>query len=299
MKTSLFRETITCLADWGRVFQSREVFTPMIDAILARHDLERAPIENCTPGSNAVFKVGRYILKIFAPEESEIGGERDYLAERFGIARANALGVPAPKLYASGEFDDKYTFRYLVLEYFEGRSLADISDDLGDAERRAIGRQLRAAVKLMDTPCERFNDHELFSEFHERKWEVFPERFRAERKRYLEAHAPSLFVFCHGDLNPDNIIVGDDLEIRIIDFADALLAPPELELAATICGAFNFDRAYVDGFLGEYDRAEVVERLLYGLLLHDYGANIIREDVGKPSEIVSLNVLRERLTERL
>lgn len=84
----------------------------------------------------------------------------------------------------------------------------------------------------------------------------------------------------------------EDEEIYIIDFADALIAPIELELADIIWDGFKFDGDYGKGFMGVYNKKiELAEKLLYGLLIHDYGANIICDNIGMPDKIQSLDDL--------
>lgn len=40
---------------------------------------------------------------------------------------------------------------------------------------------------------------------------------------------------------------------------------------------------------------ELTEKCMKGLLIHDYGAVIIKANFGKPSEIKDLDVLKERI----
>lgn len=298
----LFNHNINHLKDWAGIFQDKAVFAPLVKEIFRRHGLDFTGIDSCTPGSNAVFRSGGFIVKIFAPEESEIGGENDFLTERFGLRRAAQLGIPAPGLYAEGVIDDAYIFRYLLLEYVEGKSLATCCANMTGAERRRIGRSLREIVDRMDVPCEPFNSHALFGKAAEARWEAFPEEFREERTAYLNERRAEPAVYVHGDLNPDNILIRPDVRLCLIDFADALLAPIELELAGLLCDGFRFDPDYLEGFLGEASRraedrraAKLSESLLFGLLIHDYGVNIIRDNIGAPERISSLKMLRERL----
>ena len=100
-------------------------------------------------------------------------------------------------------------------------------------------------------------------------------------------------------------------------------APIELEFASLLCDGFRFDADYLAGFLDveeafrqetfrnaarekkilkresrekEGRREEkLAESLLFGLLIHDYGVNIIRDNIGAPERIPSLKTLRERL----
>ena len=196
----LFHETIANLADWGRVFQNRALFEPLAREIFARCGLPFPGLENCLPGSNAVFGAGPYILKIFAPEQSRIGGEAEFAAEVYGLRRAEELGVPAPRVLASGTVCDRYVFRWLLLERIVGQPPRAGQD----ARWEALGRQLRAHVERLDTPCAPFDDRPLRRPLAEARWELFSETFRREREAFLEGWRPE-HVFVHGDLNSDNL----------------------------------------------------------------------------------------------
>ena len=51
----------------------------------------------------------------------------------------------------------------------------------------------------------------------------------------------------------------------------------------------------MDGYFGEYDAVKLAEKCFDGLMLHDFGYNIIRCNLGRIDEIKSLAVLKERL----
>ena len=82
--SALFKEENFDWTSWGKVFQAAESFGPLIKYIFKLHKLPFSSIEHCTPGTNAVFKVGSYIIKIFAPNESGMDTDSDYNTELFG-----------------------------------------------------------------------------------------------------------------------------------------------------------------------------------------------------------------------
>lgn len=293
---NLFAAKINGWSSWGMIFQSVKDFEPLIKYIFSRHSLPFTGIEQCTPGTNAVFKVGGLVAKIFAPQESGMDTEWDYETELFGIERANRLGISAPQLLASGIVEDKYAFRYMVMEYISGNSLGQLESVITDSEKVKYAKLIREITFKMNTPCERFNGCDIVKRAqHCKRWNTFPLSFQYERSDYLKKYKVKNPVYVHGDLNPDNVLVDTAGKLYIIDFADAVLAPPEYELAALICELFCFEKPYMDGYFGKYDAAELAEKCFEGILLHDFGYDIIRCNLGCIDEITSLAELKERL----
>jgi aminoglycoside phosphotransferase (APT) family kinase protein len=239
-----------------------------------------------------VFKVGDLVVKIFAPKESGFETESDYQTELFGIARANRLGVSAPQLLASGRLEDKYEFPYLVMEYISGEFFDRRNGGMTDGQKREFAQQLRTITDRLNTPCERFNGHDVVKRALAcKRWCKFPASFQAERHEYLRNYKLTDPVYVHGDLTSDNVLINARGQLYIIDFADAVLAPVEYELASIICQVFSFEGPYLDAYFGEYGAARVAEQCFVGLLLHEFGAEIIWYSLGEVAEMANLAVL--------
>lgn len=138
----LFNNDICDWTSWGRVFHSIKAFESLIQHIFTKEKIYFDKIEQCKPGTNAVYKVNNYVIKIYAPEESGINTDSDYYTEIFGIQRANALGIAIPKLVAKGTVEDKYKFRYLIMDYINGQTLGDIENTLSDKQKMVIGQKI-------------------------------------------------------------------------------------------------------------------------------------------------------------
>ena len=293
--TNLFTAYINGWESWGKVFQSIKAFGPLIKHIFKRHKLPFTKVENCTPGTNAVFKVGNYIIKIFAPKETGLDTDRDYETERFGMERANRLGVFVPELIAIGCVEHKYFFKYFIMEYVSGSSLGELEGSLTDREKYRYAAQLRAITHKLNTPCEDFNGIDVLKRAKKcQSWSDFPQSFQEQRLEYLNNMKISSPVYVHGDLNPDNVLISEEGKLYIIDFADAVMAPAEYELAA-LCELFSFEKPYMDGYFNQYDISELTEKFFNGLIIHDFGLNIISCKFGDIREIDSLNELRKKL----
>jgi len=291
----LFTRHIASWDDWGKVYQSIPAFRDLIAHIFAKENLPMAEIGQLEPGTNAVFRVGGYVVKIFAPNESGMDQTLDLQTELFAIQRANALGIAAPKLIAHGFVQDKYRFAYLIMEFIEGKMM--LEDDVKRMPNQAkyeFGRKLRTITDKMNTPCECFNGIDIVNdEDRWERWRKFPVRFQTERRDYLASHAFGASVFVHGDLNGDNILMTAQGDLAIIDFADAVLAPVEYE-HALVAATFDFDKAFLRGYF-ENDTANLDERCFHGILIHAFGGDIVAERICGPEEITGLERLREKI----
>jgi len=182
------------------------------------------------------------------------------------------------------------------MEYISGGSFGQLRSGMTDNEKMKYARQLREITDRLNTPCERFNAYNVVNRaLNCERWNRFPLSFQYERKEYLKKYKITTPVYVHGDLNPDNVLIDIKGKLYIIGFTDAVLAPSEYELPAIVCELFRFEKSYMDGYFGEYDAVELVEKCFDGLMLHDFGYNIIRCNFGHIDEITSLAVLKERL----
>ncbi len=292
----LFNNDICDWTSWGQVFHKVEAFELLIQHIFTQEKICFLKIEQCNPGTNAVFKIGNYVIKIYAPKESGMNTESDYYTEIFGMERASALGIAVPKLVAKGTVEDKYNFRYLIMDYIDGQALGDIRDTLSNEHKMMIGRKLRSITDKINTQCQTFNNIDIIDrELSNDRWNIFKDSFNNERIKYLKELVLENEVYVHGDLNPDNVLISENGSVYIIDFADALLAPSEYELAAIICDLFNFDSAYMKGYFVEQNIEDITDLCLKGLLIHDFGSNIIRCNLGNIDEITTIKALKYKL----
>lgn len=293
----LFTSEIRDWATWSNVFNSTAAFAPLVSCILKKGGLPDVPPVNTTPGTNAVFKCGVTVVKIFAPAESGMDCVSDFAAELSGLEHAASRGVTAPRILGSGVIDDKYAFRYFVMEYVDGCDFGDVRDSLNDAQKYAAGRRFRDITDRLDVPCRRFNDVDFLKRALEcRCFDSFPDSFRRERIDRLGQYSGG-GVFVHGDLNPDNIIVKEDDSLSLIDFADAIIAPRAYEDVVLMCETFKLEKPYLDGYFDGITADAAADLCVYGLLIHDFGANIIRDNFGEPESFASVGALREKIRE--
>ena len=290
----IFTTVIDGWDTWCKIFHSVEVWEPLINFILAKENLPVSKIENLHPGSNAVFKSRDYVVKIFAPPELGFYGDTNYKTEKFALDFAYSHGVPVPKLVACGEINDKYDFPFMVMDYIDGVDFNVYSEKFTDDEKFEFGKRLRKITDAMNKPCEDFNGIDVIhNSDRDKRWKKFSARFKTERLEYLYSHDFGEKVFVHGDLCYDNFVIDKKGDIYILDFADAVMAPVCYEYALVSC-LFHFDEAYLRGYFGEYKTDEIVDICFDGILIHEFGMEIIM-DFAKVEEIDCLNDLRDKL----
>jgi thiamine kinase-like enzyme len=296
----LFNGEINNWQEWSGVFQSISSFSSLIEFIFTKENLPFTEIKHLTPGTNAVFKVGNNVVKIFAPHESGIDQTFDLQTELFAIKRVNRLGIPAPKFIAEGIIEDKYRFAYMITEYVDGVEFSEIVNIMTDDEKTNIGRKLRTLTDAMNTPCEPFNNIDVINDKGRyRRWDKYPKKFKEERISYVKSNDFGEKVFIHGDLCGDNILLDSGSEIYIIDFADAVLAPKIYEQALVAVELFNLDTVFLRGYFDGYSIDELIELCFNGLLIHDFGGDIVNNHIGRFYEIDSLGKLKEMLVQKI
>lgn len=297
MTNHLFQFDIHDWSTWGEVYCSKEEFTPLIQYIFECEGLEFEALENCKPGTNGVFRVGEYVVKVFVPLESGYDSLPDYRAELFAMERANEVGVSVPKLIAKGQIQDKYLFRYLIMECVKGENLGEIKDTLGREQKLEIGKKLRDIVRGWATPCENFNGVDAIGRtLRSKRWEEASDEIKNAQKRFLEGLKKESFVFVHGDLTEDNLMVDQSGKLTVIDFADSLIAPGIYEDMTLICDAFHFDRDFLEGYYGNISTEELTEKCMGAILCHEYGYHVVKSMFGP---VADLRELRDKIVEQL
>ncbi|MGI6665700.1 MAG: aminoglycoside phosphotransferase family protein [Christensenellaceae bacterium] len=282
MSKYLFQEKIENWDDWGDVFQSIAVFTPLIKHIFEKHNLAKSiSISHLTPGTNAVFAVNEtYVIKIFAPKESGIGDAGSPKREMMAQAYAEAQGILTPKTLAKGMIKDKYDFFYAITERLTGQEFHLAMQQMTNKEKRQYGAEIRKITDALH--------HEksqavipridlLAQTLGNQRWREISPLLAAELKALAETLDLTAGVLNHGDLNEDNILVSPTGALYVIDFGDAVIAPAYYELPPIVFELFREDKTLIAAFLGKDDRQLFFENLTCGLALHDFGGDIIAQ----------------------
>ncbi len=279
----LFWETLQNWADWGRVFADWAAFAPLVREIFRRNGLPMGEVRALPPGTNAVFRVGDLVVKIYAPAETGVGQELGRESEVQAMRAAAAVGVHTAGVVAAGELADRYAFSYLVTRFVSGAALGDVVREGSAAERRAIGRELGEVARRLHgaspAACPACAV-DLFARSQDNpRWDMVPPALARE----LLARAKTVWarrdrrVLVHADLTGENVLRLPSGEFAVLDFGDAVLAPACVELPSLVLEGLAADADAAAGVFGGWDAADAVEALLDGLSLHDFAGNLVRD----------------------
>lgn len=302
--TPLFTRVIDGWDAWSRVYCDVAAFEPLVRAIYAREGLS-APeaVENTTPGTNAVFRCGDTVIKLFAPEASGFDPAHDFAVESAMLRFAQKNSIPASDLLRIGRVEDAYTFRYLIMRFVEGEEAGNALQSLSVEDKRRFAASMRGLLDRLHQP-----ERDLLPpvDLKARALDNFrlltlPERLTRDIRARIKALCWTDEVLVHGDITGENVLLDTGGKPVLIDFADSVLAPVWYEWPALVFELFRSDRELTRAFIGNTPVPLFVNALLDGLALHDFGANIIAEYAARealPLEAIpTLESLAARLTQ--
>jgi aminoglycoside phosphotransferase (APT) family kinase protein len=157
------------------------------------------------------------------------------------------LGFPSPRVCASGGPDDGLGRAFLIMDRARGRSL-ERSRSRREAVRRSLAYPRVCAevmLRLHATPLEPvmarlsaagIDTRELSLDFVLAQMAELaravgdPELSRSLERLERTRPAERTRVLCHCDVNPNNVLVADDGSWSLIDWTDARLGEPELDV---------------------------------------------------------------------
>jgi tRNA A-37 threonylcarbamoyl transferase component Bud32 len=300
--SSVFVEEIRDWDTWGKVFQDIPAFEGLINKIFEKEGLVCKEISHLTAGTNAVFKVDNFVIKIFAPVESGLNTEIDYNYEILGMKRAINLGINIPNVIAASIIEDKYLFRYIIMDYIIGKDAKDILKSYSTNEKIAFVRQLKENISKMNTALEGMHPDFDVKEraLRNSRWNVLPDEVVYQIKELVRNYDMTNRVYVHGDITGDNAMISQEGVLYIIDFADGRIAPKEYEFPPILFDLFDFDKVMINEFIEGQNTDNFEEECFYGILMHEFGAYFVKliceRIIGKQvSELTNILEVKEAL----
>lgn len=271
---------------WSEVFQDIEYFTPLINEIFEKSQLGKIEnISNLTPGTNGVFKVNEYVVKIFVPDSVKPWDEDDFSNEKQNIKRAIEQKINTPRLIVEGVIEKRYEWNYLVLEHINASEVKNRISYLNTEDKINLAKQIRKIVESFNRKPIGEIDNQYIKEriISGNRWNWAKDKVKEQLKSFLNNIDLRESVYVHGDLTAENVLLDVNNNVFIIDFADCCIAPSYYEYPPIVFDLFNYDKIMINYFFGNDDRDEVIEELYKGILIHDFGGYIAKDMISKYS----------------
>jgi hygromycin-B 7''-O-kinase len=239
-------------ADYRRRFRDPAFGADLAEIVAARHALAR-PLVRKVEGSNLVFRTGDgEWLKITPPFFADA-----FDAEISATALVEGrLPLPVPGIRLIGALEG---WRYLVSGHVPGVAMGDLLGVLGEGDLERIADELGAFIAAFHAtppagfersfgPWPRYlqaclNHAEALHRGRGNSPEQVADivRFLGPRRAWLESLGPRVLI--HADLTDEHVLLteaGGRWRVSgVLDLADAMVAPAELDLIAPLLGLFR------------------------------------------------------------
>jgi tRNA A-37 threonylcarbamoyl transferase component Bud32 len=211
--------------------------------------------------------------------ESGCYGADYYAIEHEALNHAHNVQVASPKLLFKGIINDKYIFRYIIMEFIDGQIAERKIASFTETEKSIFSTKLRNITNKMNVDMQNaiipiFSlETCLLNDRWNRK--EFSESFCDDRISVIKEMSFDDLVFVHGDLNGRNIIVDNNDAVYIIDYAASSIAPYYCEWYAIVFLLFKCNPTMMTAYFGDYHNEEFYDLLTKSILI--YGAVAVEE----------------------
>lgn len=175
--------------------------------------------------TKTVYKSNGSSIKLFVENYSK----PNILNEALNLARVEEVGLNIPKLQEVTTIDGRWA---IVCEYVEGKSLETLMQENPDKKDEYLNMFVELQLKVLAHPAPA-----MLNKIKEKMKRKISEADLSDTIKYdlstrLES-MPTHSKLCHGDFNPSNVIVRDDGELYIIDWAHVTAGNASADAART------------------------------------------------------------------
>jgi len=256
--------------DWCDIFGDYSFFEDLVHEIFDVNKLgDITNYNNVTLGTNAVFRVNDFIVKIFVPKETRIWDSDDFHQEKTSVTEAIVSGIKTPNIVCCGTLKKLQSWDYIVFDYIEGDELGNVLSGLYEDDKDRVIVQLKDFLDKFNVLRE--TSFDKFMGLNNGRWHSYERRLIDDVIIYLNNLEFETYRV-HGDLTKENVLYDGD--VFVIDFADSTVAPRCYEYPAIGFDLFDYDLEMTQN-LFEDNFPDLISNLLNGLLIHDFGGDML------------------------
>lgn len=202
--------------------------------------------------TKTVYKDVNKTIKLFIPNYSK----SDILNEALNQARVEETGLNIPGLVEVTKIDDSWA---LVSEHIEGRTLESLMEEepekleeylnlFVDTQINILSKEAPLLNKLKDKMQRKIEEADISNEI------------KYELNTRLEG-MPKHKKICHGDFNPSNVIIKENGEVYVIDWAHVTQGNGSADAARTyLLFCLNGKKEEADRYLNLFSEKTRIEK---------------------------------------
>ena len=199
-----------------------------------------------------IYRDGDFTVKVF----NENYSKANVLNEALNQARVEETGLKVPKLHEVKKIDGKWA---IITDYIEGKTLEELMNENPDKMDEYIERLVDIQTEVLSHKVTHLN--KLRDKMHAKISSAdINATIRYELHTRLDA-TPKHNKVCHGDFHPSNIIITENDEAYIIDWAhvtrgNGAADAARVYLLFTLEGKREYAEKYLQLFCSKTDTAK-------------------------------------------
>ena len=270
----VFRKELNSFDDWSRVFHDAGAVTKLCEHIFDREGLPFNGLQELEPGTNAVFRSGAYVIKVFVPQEC-CDHETDAGAlETYMLRSAEKAGINVAPVIAQGTVLDRYSFSYLITGYVDGQMLRDCRNGMDENDKGKLVRTLYGYMTLLRDIMVPEGIKLRVLPHVSSKWTLFPESLSWEMSEIRGQVCWKDPCFVHGDLTGENIMIGGE-KITLLDLGDVHYGPWFYELPSLFIEGLACDRELCTMMMELIGDPDFYRDMIQAIAIHDFGPELL------------------------
>lgn len=200
-------------------------------------------------GQHTIYKDGNTVIKEFAEDFPKT----EVLNEALNTARVEDLGLHVPHVLAVSVHEGCWA---ITSEYVEGTNMADLIRKYPEKKMEYLEMMVDLQIEMHSKKCPLLNRLKEKMARQIQSLDCINEITRYDLLTRLDGMKKHLKL-CHGDFRPDNIIVGTDGNLYIVDWVHASQGNASADVARTYLSLTLFDldlaHAYLNLFCDKTD----------------------------------------------